>query len=171
MTDNSDPPIVQPRDSPNRYQPFYLTMLILSTIATAVTLLTLPFAVAQLPTAWQQSFMYGVANFASMIISLGSAVGLVLLWLKRPFGIWLKLSAYALDIPVLICYILTASPVISESLKKAEQASRTVDPAFLRTTTEASIYAGYAFGIVSSIVFGILWYFAWKKQAKADTHQ
>lgn len=158
----------------SRYTRFYLTMLILSTIGTALSFTEL-WAIQPSINELTANPVNAIANLVSALLILPVAIAaLVLLWLKKPLGIWLKLSTYVATIIVTIANFL----VIEKSLKSiiaqaiAEEAKRTTnklsDDLITAIITNA-YYAGFVIIIITSIVFGILWWFAWKKQVASDS--
>ena len=157
----------------SRYTGFYLTMLILSTIGTFLGL----FGLIGIPETIRQfslSPVYASISLFNVLIVLPvSMCALILLWFKRPLGIWLKLSAYAASIVSAIGMLLSADAVIKDAAKQAlaevAQSDQASSTSLIEGITTFAIYAGLSFAILVSIIFGLLWWFAWKNQSEADS--
>lgn len=163
-----------PKES--RYTRFYLTMLILSTVGTALSLTEL-WAIQPSINELTTNPVNSIANLISVLLIFPvSIAALVLLWLKKPLGIWLKLSTYAATIIVTAANLFvveqTLKGVIAQAI--AEEAKRGADRLpdnLIAAIFTGAYYTGLAITITSCIVFGILWWFAWRKQAAADSDQ
>jgi hypothetical protein len=157
-----------------RYQGFYLTMLILSTVGTAFGIVGL-WGIVDTIALFNDAPVYAILSLINVLVVLPVAIwALILLWLKHPLGIWLKLGTYAVSIICAIGLLFSAGPVIKVYLAEAlaEMAKRpnqSVDASIVEGIATIALYAGIALTIMSSIAFGLLWYFAWKKQSEADS--
>ncbi len=157
----------------SRYTGFYLTLLILSTVGTTFAflgLIGLPDIIRQ----FSLSVPYAALSLFNIAVILPvSILALVLLWLKKPLGIWLKLGTYAASILVTIGLLLTVQPILDDITKEAiaelEKSSQTVSTSLIETVTALGLYIGLGMAIVISVVFALLWWFAWKKQVEADS--
>jgi len=157
-----------------RYHGFYLTMLILSTIGTTLGVIGL-WGIIDTIEMFDRSPVYAVFSLINVLVVLPIAIwALILLWFKHPLGIWLKLSTYGASIICAIGLLLSASPIItflsSEAITQVRTSSdQALSNSFIESITTIALYGGLVLSIVVSIVFGLLWYFAWKKQSKADS--
>lgn len=166
--DSNKPPVVKSYDE-KRYTPFYLTMLVLSTIGTSIGLTS---AITNLSTLFQYASVapiYTIAAVSTIVLTAGSTVALILLWLKKPFGIWLKLSAYALSVAVIVAMTFNIEPVIQANIQQALSRSPSLSTETADTILHISTYIGLGISALVDILFGILWYFAWKRQQHADS--
>lgn len=159
---------------PPRYTPFYLTLLILSTIGTALSLPEL-WIVQQSISELATNPINAVANLASALVILPIAViALVLLWRKDSFGIWLKLSTYLATIVITLANLFATEQTLKSAIAQAitddaKQGTSALGSHLITTLVTTTYYAGLIVTIVASIVFGLLWWFAWKKQVAADS--
>lgn len=156
----------------SRYIGAYLALLILSTLGTAFGLLgfiNIPETMRQFEFAPAYAIL---TLFSIFIIQPTAVIALVFLWLKRPIGIWLKLATYAASIMTAIVVVFTAQPVIKDLVDQAivevKKSNSTLDTSFIESITSFTFYAGLIISIVISIIFGLLWWFVWKKQVEAD---
>jgi hypothetical protein len=164
-------------ETPNspRYTPFYLTLLILSTIGTVLSLPEL-WAVRESISQLTANPINAIANLASALVILPIAVvALILLWRKDSFGIWLKLSTYAATIVVTVANLLVAEQTLKSVLAQAitddaKQGTSALGSHLITTIITSTYYTGLIVAIVASVVFGILWWLAWKKQITADNN-
>lgn len=166
-------PQTEPLSLESRYTKFYLTMLILSTIGTlsgVLNIVTLPQVLDQLQSN-QFSSVLSLINI--LVVFPASVIALVLLWQKRIFGLWIKLSAYAISLIIIGLGFITIDETISKAVKLATKdlAGDNATQQFATTFTSATIYISIVLAVVTSITFGILWWFAWKNQAAADADQ
>lgn len=156
-----------------RYQGFYLTMLILSTVGTAFGVIGL-WGVIDTIALFNTAPVYAVLSLINVIVVLPVAIwALILLWMKQPLGIWLKLSTYAVSILCSIGLLFSAGPVIKLYITEAvaemaKTPNQSVDASIIESIATIALYAGIGLSILGSIAFGLLWYFAWKKQSEAD---
>ena len=164
------PPIEQPK---SRYTGFYLTMLILSTVGTALSM----FGLAEIATYigyLNEHTVYAVTMLVSLVVVLPvSVVALVLLWLKKLAGIWLKLGTYVASIVAAIVTLFSGSDVLKLEAEKVlqETASAGIPASTVNALVSGMFYVALVFGIIISIVFALLWWFAWRKQRQADTEE
>lgn len=164
------PPIEQPRA---RYTTFYRTMLILSTIGTALSafgLIELPKTLGYLP----NHTAYAVVWMVSMLLVYPvSITALVLLWRKQIVGLWLKIASYAASIMLSIVSMLVATGVLQEEVKAAlaSAESQALPRSVMEGIITGTYYTGMIFGIFVSIVFALLWVFAWRSQRRADNDE
>ena len=148
----------------SRYIGFYLTMLILSTVGTSFSLFNL-IGIADTLQLFDKSPLFVIFDLVTVLVVLPVSIwALVLLWLKRPLGIWLKLSTYAVSVISYIVLLVTASPLIryytDQVLAEMAKSDQTISTSFIEGFTAAMIYGGLVLSIIVSIVFGLLWYFA-----------
>lgn len=164
------PPIEQPK---SRYTGFYLTMLILSTVGTALSM----FGLAEIATYigyLNEHTVYAVTMLVSLVVVLPvSVVALVLLWLKKSAGIWLKLGTYAASVITAVVAAFSSSGVVKLEAEKIlqENASAGIPASTMNALVSGVFYAAIVFGILISIAFALLWWFAWRKQRQADTEE
>lgn len=156
----------------SKYSRFYLTMLILSTIGTAFSLTSF-ISVADVVMYVDKAPVYSILLIISYINTLLAVFALVLLWINRnPKAIWLKLSTYVVTILVTIATFLfggaALDDIIAQSLAENAKSTKPLDPALLESITMTIFNISYILVIVSSIAFGILWYFAWRSQKKFE---
>lgn len=163
-------PQTTPLYQDGRYTKFYLTMLILSTIGTALGLIglfTVPQSLNELNTNTALSIF---SLFDTLIILPVAIVALVLLWQKKVLGLWLKLGTYAASILSVIVSLFFINDILKQTLDiavkdiPADDASRD----FVVSFTTTALYGSMILAAVISITFGLLWWFAWKNQAAAD---
>ena len=173
-TDQTQPPLSHNETpKPPRYTSFYLTLLILSTIGTALSLPEL-WIVRQSIGDLATNPIGAAANLASALVILPIAIiALVLLWRKDSFGIWLKLSAYVATIIVAIANLSVAEQTLKRAVAQAvaddaKQGASSLGSNLITTIVTNTYYAAFVVTIVTSITFGCLWWFAWKKQVAAD---
>lgn len=157
----------------SRYTGFYLTLLILSTVGTTFSLFNLV-GVVDTINLFSISPAFVIFNLVTTLIVLPLSIwALVLLWLKRPLGIWLKLGSYVLSIISYTGLLITASPMIrhftDQALVEIAKSNQPASASLVEAITTIGIYSGLAVSILISIVFGLLWYFAWKKQTEVDS--
>jgi hypothetical protein len=158
----------------SRYTGFYLTLLILSTVGTSMGIFSL-IGVGEAIGQFGAAPLYTIFSLINVAVVLPIAIwALVLLWMKRPLGIWLKLGSYALSIICAIGLLLSAAPAIKNVAaqmiaESAQSSSKPLDASVIETIASVAIYAGISLSIIVSIIFGLLWYFAWKKQREADS--
>lgn len=172
-TTESTPPVVNtPHESP-RYTKFYLTLLILSTIGTALSL----YSLFNIPTIIEQfdlSPTYAIFGLANVVIMLVSVVALVLLWQKNIAGLWLKLGSYAASFVAIIGMALSSGPILELTFDEIKESLArdgiSTDPALIDDLVSMFYYAGIAIGLIVIVTFAILWWFAWKNQQKADSN-
>ena len=161
------PPIERPR---KKYTTFYLTLLILSTAGTTLALLgllELPKTIGYLST----DTAYAIASLVSMCIVWPiSVVALVLLWLKHPVGIWLKLGSYGVSLIATLVAVFTASGVLQKELASqlSDQATAGLSESTLMAVTNAAFYIAIVFSVIVSIAFALMWWFAYRGQARED---
>lgn len=162
--------------SPNylrtNYTPFYLTMLILSTIGTLVGLYGLTSVPGYIEN-FSNAQIYSLANiFMALIVTPVSAIALVLLWRKHSLGIWLKLNTYGASIvSYLVLMLFTEESVIQKIAKQtsAELADTPgISQQFIDQAAQATYYTAIVISIIASVAFAILWWTAWKRQAMKD---
>lgn len=157
-----------------RYTRFYLTMLILSTIGTVLSLTEL-WAILPSINEMTTNPINSIANLTSAAVILPVAIAaLVLLWLKKPLGIWLKLSTYAATIIVTSANFLVVEQTLKSAIAQAiaedaKQGANRLGDNLITAVTTGAYYAGLTITIIASITFGILWWFAWKKQVESDS--
>jgi len=158
----------------SRYTGFYLTLLILSTVGTSLGvggLLNIPESIRN----FEISPLYSILNLFTVLVILPVAVwALVLLWLKRPLGIWLKLGTYAASIlcAVGLLILVSTGHLIRDLANQAFDkipADQKIDPLLIERVVSITLYIGLGLAIIASVVFGLLWWFAWKKQKEADS--
>lgn len=173
-TDQSQPPLSHNKTAePPRYTPFYLTLLILSTIGTTLGLSEL-WIVRESINELATNPVNAIANLASALVILPIAVtALVLLWRKDPFGIWLKLSTYVATIIVTVANLFVSKQILKSAVAQAvaddaKQGTSSLGSSLITTIVTSTYYVALAVAIIASIMFGILWWFAWKKQVAAD---
>lgn len=166
-------PQTTPLYQEGRYTKFYLTMLILSTIGTALGLLglfTVPQSLNELNTNPALSIF---SLFDTLIILPVAIVALVLLWQKKRLGLWLKLGTYAASILSVIVSLFFINDILKQTVDiavkdlPANDASRD----FVISFTTAALYGSMILAVIISIAFGLLWWFAWKNQAAADAQK
>ena len=171
MLEPSDkPPVVVPYDE-RRYTKFYLTLLILSTISTAFSLLGIIAMPSSIAKYLHSNPLFAYTQIASVVITLGASVGLVLLWLKRPFGLWLKLSSYALAVVLTIVLLFSVQSIPTDSIDEVVKQSPQISRDMAENIFHISLYVSYGLTLVIEIVFAVLWWFAWKRQLKADSEK
>lgn len=156
----------------SRYIGFYLTMLILSTAGTSFNLFNFV-GITDTLQLFDKSPLFVIFDLVTILVVIPLSIwALVLLWLKRPLGIWLKLGTYTLSIVSYVVLLITASPIVrhftDQVLAEMAKSNQTVTTAFVEGFTATIFYGGLIISIVVAIVFGLLWYFAWKKQTEAD---
>ena len=162
------PPIERPR---KKYTNYYLTLLILSTVGTALALfglLELPKTIGYLST----DTAYAVASLISMFFVWPlSAVAIILLWLKNPVGIWLKLGSYGLSIITTLVMAFTASGVLQKelSVQLRDQATAGLSESTLTSIANAAFYVSIVFSVIMAIAFALMWWFAYRGQVREDT--
>lgn len=166
------PPTVNQPYSSSRYIKFYFTLLILSTIGTGLALLGL-FSIPETMSNLAIAPVYTILSLAGYVVTLVSAVALVLLWQKNIAGLWLKLGSYAANLLLTVGLLITSGPVLQNVIKEttasiAEQ-GQAVDESMVTSFITYFFYIGLGLAMVASVVFAILWWFAWKNQQKADS--
>ncbi len=152
----------------SRYTTFYLTMLILSTVGTSIGLISGIFGLFSISEDFSISLIFGILNSINYVILSISIWALVLLWLKKPLGIKLKIGTYAASILLIVGLALSSDPIIKLAIEEASKDSQGIDASSLEIFMTSIFYVGFTMSIVFSIVFGILWWKAWKIQIKAD---
>ncbi|MBC7943285.1 hypothetical protein H7X68_02185 [Candidatus Saccharibacteria bacterium] len=152
----------------SRYTTFYLTMLILSTIGTSIGLISGIFGLFSIGEDFSISLIFGILNSINYVILSTSIWALVLLWLKKPLGIQLKLGTYAASILLTVGLALSSDSVIKLAIEEASKDSQGIDASSLEIFMTSLFYVGFTMSIVFFIIFGILWWKAWKIQVKAD---
>ncbi|HRN90427.1 MAG TPA: hypothetical protein PK265_00405 [Candidatus Saccharibacteria bacterium] len=172
MNKDLPPPTVNKPLNEKRYTTFYHTMLILSTIGTAAAVINLTSLPATI-SLYSVAPLNSILGIAGHVVTLVAVLALVLLWRKDVNGLYLKLGTYATTVLITIGLFFTGESMAKEIIKqiKKEFSSQgiAVDDSFVSTLSYVSIYVSISMGIVTSIVFGLLWWFAWKKQVKADS--
>jgi len=152
------------------YTKFYLTMLILSTVGTSFGVLGF-IGIPQLINDFSISISYSIFSSLSYINTLIAVLALVLLWRQSIAGLWLKLSTYIASILITIGLYLTSGPIIDAAVKQATdeaaKSSQPIDGSFLSAFVTATFTVALIFTILTSVVFGLLWWFAWKRQIKS----
>lgn len=152
------------------YTKFYLTMLILSTVGTSFGVLGF-IGIPQLASDFSLSVSYGIFSVLSYINTLIAVVALVLLWRQNIAGLWLKLSTYVASILITIGLYLTSGPIIDAAVTQAKEeaakSSQPIDGSFLSAFVTATFTVALIFTIIASVVFGLLWWFAWKRQIRS----
>ncbi len=176
-TQTTHPKKQAPENKPlntSRYIGFYLTLLILSTVGTSFGIFGL-FGIPEVIRQFELSPLYASLSLFNVLVILPVAIwALVLLWLKRPLGIWLKLGTYAVSIVSSAISLFAVSPIIKDFTKKAlaeaaKSSDQKLSSSLVEGITSFTIYAGFTLAIAVSVIFGLLWWFAWKKQAEADS--
>lgn len=168
--DSAPPTVNKPLDE-EKFTRFYKIMLILSTMGTSmavVSIINLPATINLYATAPVNSIL----GLASYVVTLLSVVALILLWRKDINGLYLKLGAYATTSLIAIGLLFTADFAIKDTTEKildelAKQ-GQSIDSSLIANVVNISIYTSIISTIVISVVFGMLWLFAWRKQAKTD---
>ena len=102
-----------------------------------------------------------------------SITALVLLWRKQIVGLWLKIASYAASIMLSIVSMLVATGVLQEEVKAAlaSAESQALPRSVMEGIITGTYYTGMIFGIFVSIVFALLWVFAWRSQRRADNDE
>ncbi len=150
-----------PEEKKSLYAPFLLVMLILSSIVTSFMIIGLVVGVINfvfstavvVDSVESASVMRGVVAFGQVLIAVGSAVALALLWMRKKEGLILKmiLLAFSSLVSVLaVNYSYGFSGLVEGS---------TVRLVILMIGILAVLWNG---GIAT------LWYFAWRAQEKYD---
>lgn len=157
----------------SRYTGFYLTLLILSTVGTTFGTFGL-FGIHEAIRQFGISPIYATFSLVSILLILPVAIwALILLWLKQPLGIWLKLGTYAASITVTVGMLLSADPIVkgvtNKALTEVAKSDQTISGSLIENITSFTFYASFALAIIVSVIFALLWWFAWKKQADADS--
>ena len=170
--DNLVPPTANAPLGQKRYTNFYLTMLILSTVGTTLAITS----IVNIPTTiklYESAPAYAILGLAGYVVTLVAFVALVLLWRKDINGLYLKIGTYATTVLLTIGLMLTGDAalkdIINKVMKEIASQGQTIDGSIITTLATAGFYASLVLGIIISITFGLLWWFAWKNQAKADT--
>lgn len=165
------PPTVNKIDEKKRFTNFYLAMLVLSTVGTAMASLGV-FGIPELIQMFTVDPTYVILNFAGYAVTLVSIIALVLLWRKDINGLYLKLGTYVANFLLNVGLIFVgggaADRAINTTLEELRKQGSVVDENLVSTITSATLMAALIFGLIVSVVFGLLWWFAWKNQAKAD---
>lgn len=168
---DSPPPTVNQPFGQKRFTNFYLTMLILSTFGTALAvtgLVNIPMTIQ----VYQSAPAYAILGLANYVVTLVAVVALVLLWRKDINGLYLKIGTYVITVLLTVGLMFTSDSalkdVIQTTTKQVADQGQTVDSSLISTFATAGFYISLAIGIVTSLAFGLLWWFAWKNQAKAD---
>lgn len=155
-----------------RYTRFYYTLLVLSTIGFVLSLpgiASLPAIAGQIPNEPLRASLNLLGN---MLIAGFSITSLVLLWQKRSSGIWLKLNAYALTILFTTLNIFISGDALQRTIDHSKQQfSGQLPVEMIEEVTRYSYYAGFGLAIAGSLLFAILWYRAWRGQARRDAQQ
>lgn len=153
------------------YTKFYLTMLILSTVGTGLGLLGL-FGLPQALSEFSLSPGYAIVSLISYLNLAAAIVALVLLWQQKVAGIWIKLSTYVASILLTIPFYITSGPVLQVAIDEAKQemakSSAKLTGNFIEVIVTASFTAALVVTVLTSIAFGLLWFFAWRHQSKSD---
>lgn len=168
--DTAPVPQTAPLYKEARYTKFYLTMLILSTIGTSLGLLGL-IAIPETLDELHTNPINAVTSLIQIFLILpASILALVLLWRKQILGLWIKLATYAASILVVAVSFLAIDQTIKQAVDVAlkDVAANDSNRDFVVAFTTGAFYAGMTLTVITSIVFGILWWFAWKNQAAAD---
>ncbi|MNI54364.1 hypothetical protein D3C73_1092560 [compost metagenome] len=176
--DSSNPsaaPLTAPLYRQSRYTKFYQVMLVLSTIGTVLGLsevLRTPQVINDLQSDPAGSIISLVGTF---IILPAAIIALVLLWRKQIAGLWLKLSTYAATLLTIVASFIfsesTIKQITNATLEEATKTDSGLGRDFIVAFSTSTFYIAMGVAAVVSIVFGILWWFAWKDQAEADSKQ
>ena len=170
----TDPaPQTTPLYQDGRYTKFYLTMLILSTIGTALGLFglfTVPQSLNELNTNPALSI---VSLFESLVILPVAIVALVLLWKKKLLGLWLKLGTYAASLLSVAVSLFFINDILKQSIDIAVKDIPANDTSreFITSFTTTALYGSLILTVVISLTFSLLWWFAWKNQVAADAQK
>lgn len=151
------------------YTNFFKTMLILSTVGTAISGLGL-LGLLSLPADFATSPLLGISSSLNYVISALSVWALVLLWLKKPLGIHIKLACYAASLVVTVGFVLSSGALIRTTVEATNRAGHGIDASSFEAFVRLGLYASYCLMVIRTIVFGLLWWQAWKKQLAADSN-
>jgi magnesium-transporting ATPase (P-type) len=154
--------------SPSKYTSFYLVLLILTTISAVFGVLSFG-AIGTTLGYLQTAPIFAYNNLLQYLITILMVVALVFLYKKREMGLLLIISAYALTIISMIILPLATQPLVSETARQIVADSKgELTMEFAENFSRTVFMSIAVIGAVSSILFAVLWYFAWKKQTKRD---
>lgn len=147
------------------YKPFYLIMLILSTISIAMSV----WGVAELPhliSHFSAAPFYAALTLFSLAVLPVSISALILLYQKNKLGLTLIFVSLAINFAIGIAMLFITEQAYQFTLATSEPESE----AYVLEGIDASqlfAFAWYAvigIGNVSVIVAATLWHFAWRNQ-------
>lgn len=168
-TNEQAPATVNESYTKRRYVPFYLTMLILSTIGTSVSVIGifgLQETITNLPTA---PVFYSAA-IISTLAWIVSVVGLIFLWQKNPLGIQLKLTSYAVQFVATAASLVTIRPFLTEIIDTAVREGKgEISRVMAEQVVTGIVFVVYGLSLVMTALFAFLWYKAWQSQSEEDT--
>ena len=158
------------QNAPSKYTTFYLVMLILTTISVGFGLLSLG-SIGTTIKYFDTAPLFAGLTLVQYAVTLLMVTALVYLYKKKELGLHFLISSYGLTTICMIIFPIAAQPLVHESAAQvvAENKGKiTIDFATnILQVTFISIAVASAF---MSILFAVLWYFAWKKQVKQDNN-
>lgn len=153
------------------YTTFYLVLLILLTISTIFGLFGLGSIDDTIASIRTQPLL-GYITLAQYAVTIAMAVGLIFLYKKDKRGLILVLSGYGAAVIFSLLFLISRDSLVQDV---ANQIVSSGSNGTARITQESATQIANTIFILipilnafASILFGTLWYFAWKKQAAVD---
>ena len=155
--------------TPSKYATFYLVMLILTTISVGFGLLSLG-SISTTIKYFDTAPLFAGLTLVQYAVTLLMVVALVYLYKKKELGLHFLISSYGLTTICMIIFPIAAQPLVRESAAQVVADSKgeiTID--FATNILQIMFMSIAVASAFMSILFAVLWYFAWKKQVKRDT--
>ena len=151
------------------YTTFYLILLILLTISTALGLFGLGSIDSTIASIGTQP---GIAyiTLAQQALTIVMAVGLIYLYKKDKRGLNIILAGYGAAIIFSLLFLFFKDPLVQDIAGKIVQEGKgDVTSDLAERIANTILTAVPIANAVASGLFGVLWYFAWKKQIARDS--
>jgi len=153
----------------SKYVTFYLVMLILTTISVGFGLFNLV-SIGTTIKYFDTAPLFAWLTIVQYAVTLLMVAALVYLYKKKELGLHLLISSYGLTTICMTVVPIAAQPLVREAATQIVTDSKgeiAMDLAMnILQITFMSIAVANAF---MSILFAVLWYFAWKKQVQRDS--
>jgi hypothetical protein len=163
------PQKVNKQMAPPKYTTFYLVMLVLTSISVGFGV----FNIAAIDTTinyLKTAPLFAILTFVQYGVTLLMVVALIYLYKKKELGLHLLISAYGLTTICMIIFPIATQPLLHEAVTQIVAERRgEITLEFATQVVHITFITIAVANAFSSILFAVLWYFAWKKQSKKDS--